>query len=88
MMTYLCAHCGDLAEVPFLEAEVFDSGTTLTCNRCGQDTILNLSTQKEYVIRRRIVKAKGRRCSMSTGMRRQSIWLWGKMSHQRVGEAA
>lgn len=46
-ITYICAHCGGFAEVPFLAVEVFDSGTVLTCNRCGKDTVFDLSTPKE-----------------------------------------
>jgi len=46
MITYICAHCGGFAEVPFLEIEVFDSGTTLTCNRCGKDTVFDLRKEE------------------------------------------
>jgi DNA-directed RNA polymerase subunit RPC12/RpoP len=42
-ITYICAQCGGFAEVPFLAVEVFDSGTRLTCNRCGKDTVFNLT---------------------------------------------
>lgn len=48
-ITYICAHCGGFAEVPFLEVEAFDSGTTLTCNRCGEDTIFGLDTPGKCV---------------------------------------
>lgn len=43
-ITYICAHCGQFAEVSFWEVEVFDSGTTLTCDKCGQDTVFDLET--------------------------------------------
>ena len=46
-LTFICAHCGDFAEVPSLTVEVLDSGTTLTCDECGRATIVDLSTSEE-----------------------------------------
>ena len=46
--TYICAHCGSFAEVSFWSIEAFDNGTTLTCDKCGEDTVLLLLTPKAY----------------------------------------
>ena len=42
-ITYICAHCGGFAEVSFLAIEIFDNGITLTCDKCGKDTVLHLA---------------------------------------------
>ena len=46
-ITYICAHCGGFAEVPFLAVEVFDSGTTLVCDHCGKDTVVEMKKRGE-----------------------------------------
>ena len=47
-LTYICAHCGGLAEVSLWEIELLDSGTTLTCDKCGEKTVILLVKQSEY----------------------------------------
>ena len=46
-LTYICANCGGFAEVPLLAIEVLDSGTTLTCDKCGEATVVDLFTPEE-----------------------------------------
>ena len=46
--TFICAHCGGLAEVSLWEIELLDSGTTLTCDKCGEKTVILLVKQSEY----------------------------------------
>ena len=43
-ITYICAHCGGFATVPLSSVEFLDSGTVLTCDKCGQDTVIDLDT--------------------------------------------
>ena len=38
-MTYTCAHCRAFAAC---ELDDLDTGTTLTCNKCGKDTVIVL----------------------------------------------
>ena len=46
-LPYICAACGEIVEVPLAAVEPLDSGTTMTCPRCGGDTIVDLSTPEE-----------------------------------------
>lgn len=41
-MRFVCAHCGDFSDDP--DVEMLDSGTTMTCEACGKETIVDLST--------------------------------------------
>lgn len=43
-ITYLCAHCGQFATMPFWALEVLDSGTMFTCEYCSKDTVVDLFT--------------------------------------------
>lgn len=43
-ISYVCAHCGRVAQTP---VRVFDNGTAITCSTCGQDTVFNLSRSQE-----------------------------------------
>ncbi len=44
-IAYHCAHCGAIVHAG---VEVLDSGTTLTCDECGRDTIVDLKTPEAY----------------------------------------
>ena len=46
-ITYVCAHCGGFAEGPFFSVEILDDGTTLACDKCGEHTVVVLSTPEE-----------------------------------------
>ncbi len=55
-LAYICAHCGCIAEVPMGAVEPLDSGTTLTCDECGEATVVDLFTpaQREKMCRQLI----------------------------------
>ena len=44
-MTYICANCGTFAKDS--TADVIDSGTVLTCNECGKETVVDLNTPEQ-----------------------------------------
>lgn len=60
-LTYVCAHCGRLAEVAMLAIEVLDSGTTLTCDKCGEDIAVDLDTPEDRAMRHKL--AEVRKCA-------------------------
>lgn len=43
-LAYVCAACGAFAKT---EATMLDSGTTLTCDECGKDTVVDLDTPEQ-----------------------------------------
>jgi len=45
-IAYICAHCGCIERTSI---EILDSGTTLTCEQCGEATIVDLSKPKNRV---------------------------------------
>ena len=45
---YICSQCGSFAELSLLVIGIFDSGTTLTCDKCGEVTVLLLLTPEAY----------------------------------------
>lgn len=47
-ITYICACCGGFSEISLLEIECFDNGTTLTCDKCGGQTVFGLFATSEY----------------------------------------
>lgn len=57
-LTYICAHCGQLAEVPMLAIEVLDSGTILTCDKCGRETVVDLDTREDRAMRYNLAMAE------------------------------
>lgn len=53
-ITYVCAHCGGFAEGPFFSVEILDGGTVLACDKCGEHTVVDLSTPDERAKRYRL----------------------------------
>lgn len=47
-ISYICASCGGFAYVPVAKFTSFDSGTTLTCDTCGGETIIELHSREHY----------------------------------------
>ena len=47
-LTYICAHCKGLAEVSLWEIDLLDSGITLTCDKCEQQTVILLLKPSVY----------------------------------------
>ena len=44
-LAYLCAECGGFA---YTSADSLDSGTMLTCDKCGGKTVVLLLTTAQY----------------------------------------
>ncbi len=49
-ITYICAHCGGIADGKIIphNAEVIDNGLTLICDECGEKTVVLLLTPGRY----------------------------------------
>jgi len=55
-LTFICAHCGAVANVSLCRVGILDSGTSLICDNCGQDTVVDLDTPEDRAAWYRLVE--------------------------------
>jgi DNA-directed RNA polymerase subunit RPC12/RpoP len=52
-LVFICAHCGNIS---YSEEDSIDSGTSLTCSKCGKKTVVELFTLEAYLKRHKQVQ--------------------------------